>query len=58
MDQQRAEHERRLGEKVGRGSAGADRDVSEREAVRERKLKRNEEVEGALKEESGTPVVG
>jgi hypothetical protein len=58
MDQKRAEHDRMLGDKVGRSPAGADSYVAEREAVRERKLKRNEEVEGALKEQSGTPVVG
>lgn len=51
MDQKRAEHDHLLGDTQ-------DRDVAEREAVRERKLKRNEEVEGALKEKSRTPVVG
>lgn len=61
MDQKMADHDRLLGEKVekvGRSPAGPDGDVAEREAVRERKLKRNEEVEEALKETSGTPVVG
>ncbi|KAF3391275.1 hypothetical protein F1880_007709 [Penicillium rolfsii] len=57
MDQKKAEHDRILAENVG-GSPGTNNDVAEREAVRERKLKRNEEVEGALKETSGTPVVG
>ncbi|CEJ57647.1 hypothetical protein PMG11_06333 [Penicillium brasilianum] len=58
MEQKKAEHERMLGEKVGRSPAGPDAEVVEREAVRERKLKRNEEVEGVLKESSETPVVG
>lgn len=58
MGEKRAEHDRLLGDKVGRSPAGPDGDVVEREGVRERKLKRNEEVEGALKEGSGTPVVG
>ena len=58
MDQKRAEHDWLLGDKVGRSPAGPDGDVVEREDVRECKLKRNEEVEGALKEDSGTPVVG
>jgi len=58
MDQKRAEHDRLLGDKVERSPAGPDGYVAEREGVRERKLKRNEEVEKALKESSGTPVVG
>lgn len=56
MEMKKAEHERMLGEKVDKGPA-PDSEVVEREAVRERKLKRNEEVEGAIKESSGTPVV-
>lgn len=58
MDQKRAEHDRLLGDKVGRSPEGGNSDVAEREAVRECKLKRNEEVEEALKEKSGAPVVG
>lgn len=58
MDQKRAEHDLLLGDKVGRSPEGGNSDVAEREAVRERMLKRNEEVEGALKEKSGAPVVG
>lgn len=57
MDQKRTDHDRILGDKIGRSPAGPDYDVAEREAVREGKMKRNEEVEEALKESSGTPVV-
>lgn len=57
MDQKRAEHDRLLGVKAERSPAGPDGYVAEREGARERKLKRNEEVEEALKENSGTPVV-
>ncbi|KAJ5157681.1 uncharacterized protein N7482_008781 [Penicillium canariense] len=58
MDQKRVEHDRLLGEKIGRSPMAPDSDVAEREAVRQRKLKRNEDVEKALKEEPGAPVVG
>ncbi len=58
MDQKRAEHDRLLGDKVERSPAGPDGYVGERDGMRERKLKRNEEFEEALKESSGTPVVG
>ncbi|KAF7716600.1 Uncharacterized protein PECH_004409 [Penicillium ucsense] len=54
MDEKRSEHDRVLAERV-ESSLGSD--VAEREGVRDRKMQQNEEVERALKESSGTPVV-
>lgn len=54
MDEKRAEHDRILAERNAQSPAT---DVAERKAVRERKMQENEEIERALKESSGTPVV-
>jgi hypothetical protein len=60
MDQKMFEHERILGERVGHSPAEPDRETLEREAVRQQKLERDEriDVEGAVKEATGDPVVG
>lgn len=59
MDQKRAEHDRLLNEKAGHGSSAGEQDVAEREAVRESKLKQDEnvDVESSVKEASANPVV-
>jgi len=59
MDQKRAEHDRVLGDRVGRSPAPPDNDVAEREAVRQQKLQRNENVDAAeaVKKATGDPVV-
>ncbi|KAJ5218013.1 uncharacterized protein N7498_000112 [Penicillium cinerascens] len=59
MDEKRAEHDRVLGERVGQSPAPPDHEVAEREAVRQRKLQRNENVdaEEAVKKATGDPVV-
>lgn len=58
MDRKRAEHDRVLGERVGQSPAAPDTDVAEREAVRQQKLKQNEnvDVKEAVKEATGEPV--
>ncbi|KAJ5675222.1 uncharacterized protein N7477_005156 [Penicillium maclennaniae] len=60
MDEKRAEHDRMLDERVGNVSVPVDREVAEREAVRQRKLQQNEnvDVEEAVKQATGDPVVG
>ncbi|KAJ5306965.1 hypothetical protein PENANT_c003G05119 [Penicillium antarcticum] len=60
MDQKMFEHERVLGERVGHSPAEPDGETAEREAVRQQKLARDEhiDVEGAVKEATGDPVVG
>ncbi|KAJ5766058.1 uncharacterized protein N7511_003674 [Penicillium nucicola] len=60
MDQKRFEHETLLGERVGHSPAEPDGEIAEREAVRQQKLERdaNIDVEGAVKEATGDPVVG
>lgn len=59
MDQKRAEHDRMLGERVGQSPPAPENDVAEREAVRNRKLEQNANVdaEEAVKEATGEPVV-
>lgn len=59
MDQKRAEHDRLLGERVGQSPQAPDNDVAVREAVRQRKLEQNENVDAkeAVKEATGEPVV-
>lgn len=59
MDQKRKEHDRVLGERVGQSPSAPDNDVAEREAVRQQKLERNENVdaEEAVKKATGEPVV-
>jgi hypothetical protein len=60
MDQKMFEHERVLGERVGHSPAEPDGETVEREAARQQKLERDEriDVEGAVKEATGDPVVG
>ncbi|KAJ5118005.1 hypothetical protein N7448_004349 [Penicillium atrosanguineum] len=60
MDEKRAEHDRMLDERAGKGSVPMDHDVAEREAVRQRKLQQNENVDAkeAVKQATGDPVVG
>ncbi|RAH49667.1 uncharacterized protein BO95DRAFT_270012 [Aspergillus brunneoviolaceus CBS 621.78] len=62
MDRKAEEHERVLGERVGQSPAEPDDDgaLAEREAVRERKLKQDREldVKGAVARGTGDPVVG
>jgi hypothetical protein len=60
MDRKRAEHDRMLAEREGKGSAPMDHDVAEREAVRQRKLELDENVDAreAVKQATGDPVVG
>ncbi|KAJ5085151.1 hypothetical protein N7532_009922 [Penicillium argentinense] len=60
MDRKREQHDRLLGERVGQSPAQPDYEVAEREAVRQRKLKQNEnvDVEEAVKEATGDRVVG
>ncbi|KAJ5125000.1 uncharacterized protein N7515_008825 [Penicillium bovifimosum] len=59
MGEKTAEHERILGERVGRSPA-MDGEVEEREGVRREKLERDErlDVKGAVEEAAGEPVVG
>ena len=59
MDQKREEHDRILGERVGQSPPEPEYDVAEREAVRQRKLQQNENVDvgDAVKETTGDPVV-
>jgi hypothetical protein len=59
MGKKRVEHERILGERVGRSPA-MDGDVGEREDVRRKKLERDERLDGkgAVEEATGEPVVG
>ncbi|KAJ5591992.1 uncharacterized protein N7459_002361 [Penicillium hispanicum] len=59
MDQKREEHDRLLGDRVGHSPAEPDYDVAEREAVRQRKLKQNENVNvgQAVQEATGSPAV-
>jgi hypothetical protein len=60
MDQKMSEHDRVLGERVGHSPAEPDGEAAEREAVRRQKLDRDEhiDIEGAVKEATGDPVVG
>ncbi|RAL13489.1 uncharacterized protein BO97DRAFT_404939 [Aspergillus homomorphus CBS 101889] len=61
MDRKAEEHERMLGERVGQSPAEPDDGVlAEREALRERKLKQDSEldVKGAVSRGTGDPVVG
>ncbi|CAL5867192.1 uncharacterized protein PFLUO_LOCUS1404 [Penicillium psychrofluorescens] len=60
MGRKQEQHEKMLGDKVGRSPPGPDHEAAEREAVRERKLKQDEslDVKGTLKEATGEPVVG
>ncbi|KAJ6127836.1 hypothetical protein N7471_009053 [Penicillium samsonianum] len=56
----RVEHDRMLGDRVGRSPAEPEGDVAEREAVRRRTVERDErlDVEGTVKQATGHPVVG
>ncbi|KAJ5091135.1 hypothetical protein NUU61_006005 [Penicillium alfredii] len=60
MGRKRAEHDRVLGERVGQSPAEPDRETAERDAVRQRKLmqNRNLDVGATVKEATGEPVVG
>lgn len=60
LPQKRAEHDRVLGARVGNSPAEPDGEVAEREAVRRRALERDEnlDVQGAIREATGDPVVG
>lgn len=60
MDQKRAEHDRLLGDKIGHSPPEPDYDVTEREAVRQRKLQQNENVNvgEAVKQATGEPAAG
>ncbi|KOS44506.1 hypothetical protein ACN38_g4563 [Penicillium nordicum] len=56
----RVEHDRILGDRVGRSPPEVEGEVAEREAVRRRKLELDEklDVEEAVKQATGDPVVG
>ncbi|KXG52015.1 uncharacterized protein PGRI_082990 [Penicillium griseofulvum] len=56
----RVEHDRILGDRIGKSPVEPEGEVAEREAVRRRKLERDEklDVEGAVKQATGDPVVG
>lgn len=58
MDRKRAEHDHVLGERVGQSPSAPDTDVTEREAVRQQKLKQNEnvDVKEAVISATGEPV--
>lgn len=60
LPQKRAEHDRILGGRIGNSPAEPEGEVAEREAVRRRKLEQDEhlDVQGAVKEATGDPVVG
>ncbi|PYH47981.1 uncharacterized protein BP01DRAFT_353876 [Aspergillus saccharolyticus JOP 1030-1] len=62
LDRKAEEHERILGDRVGQSPAEPDGDgvLAEREALRERKLKQDSEldVKGAVSKGTGDPVVG
>ncbi|KAJ5183873.1 hypothetical protein N7492_001489 [Penicillium capsulatum] len=59
MDEKRAQHDRLLGDRIGHSPPEPNYDVAEREAVREQKLKQNENlnVGEAVKQTTGDPVV-
>jgi hypothetical protein len=56
----RVEHDRILGDRIGKSPVEPEGEVAEREAVRRRKLERDEklDVEGAVKQATRDPVVG
>ncbi|KAJ5698758.1 hypothetical protein N7462_000763 [Penicillium macrosclerotiorum] len=58
LDQKRVEHDRILGDRIGRSPAGPEYDVADRQAVRQRHLARKNEidVEEAVKDTSGSSV--
>jgi hypothetical protein len=61
LGSKRVEHDRILGDRVGRSpTEPQEGDVVEREAVRRRKLERDEklDVQGAVEQATGDPVVG
>ncbi|KAJ5462278.1 hypothetical protein N7530_010483 [Penicillium desertorum] len=61
LGSKRVEHDRILGDRVGRSpTEPQEGDVAEREAVRRRKLERDEklDVQGAVEQATGDPVVG
>lgn len=60
MGRKQEQHEKMLGDIVGHSPSAPDQEAAEREAVRERKLKRDEslDVKDALKEATGKSVVG
>lgn len=59
MDRKRVEHDRLLGDEIGRSPPEPEYDVAERETVRQDKLRRDEEVdvEAAVKDATGNSVV-
>ncbi|KAJ5273626.1 hypothetical protein N7478_008751 [Penicillium angulare] len=59
MDRKMVEHERFLGDEIGRSPPEPEYDVAEREAVRQNKLQRDKEldVEEAVKDATGNSVV-
>lgn len=59
MDRKRVEHDSLLGDRIGRSPPEPEYDVAEREAVRQDKLRRDEElnVEAAVKDATGNSVV-
>ncbi|KAJ5555815.1 hypothetical protein N7461_004285 [Penicillium sp. DV-2018c] len=59
LDEKTVEHERILGDRVGRSPA-MDGEVAEREGVRREKLEKDErlDVKGAVEKATGDPVVG
>ena len=59
MDQKREEHDRILGDRIGQSPPEPENDVAEREAVRERKLQQDENINvgEAVKEATGNSAV-
>jgi hypothetical protein len=60
MGRKQEQHEKMLGDRVGRSPPTPDHEATERETVRERKLKLDEslDIKDAVKEATGEPVVG
>ncbi|KAJ5999763.1 hypothetical protein N7481_000172 [Penicillium waksmanii] len=60
MNRKRENHDRILDQRAGQTQASADCGVAEREAVRQQKLRQNEEidVQEVVREATGDPVVG
>jgi hypothetical protein len=60
IGRKRDEHDKILGERIGHSPAPPDEEVAERESVRRHKLEqdRHLDVQGAVKEATGDPVVG
>jgi len=60
MDRKRENHDRILDKKTEHNQADSNREVAERETVRQQRLRQNEDidVQQAVKEATGDPVVG